>query len=63
MVSAHFDLQPAIAACGAVATGSRVLLIQMTPPRMGSGCSLNEIANARKWKPQRANGAKSEAAR
>jgi hypothetical protein len=55
MVSTHFDLQPAIAACRAVSTGSQVLLVQMTRPQLYRRCSLNSIsiANATELNPER----------
>jgi hypothetical protein len=36
-MSAHFDLQPAIAARRAASAGSRVLLVQLPKPMIGPG--------------------------
>jgi hypothetical protein len=37
MMSTHFDLQPAIAACRTGSAGSQGLLVQMKKPLMNSG--------------------------
>jgi|SRR3981081_2704756 hypothetical protein len=37
LMSAHFDLQPAIAACGAASAGPRVLLVQPIARQRGEG--------------------------
>jgi hypothetical protein len=36
-MSAHFDLQPAIAACRAASAGSVVVLVQLTKPVIDPG--------------------------
>jgi hypothetical protein len=37
LVSAYFDLQPAVTACRAGSAGSRGLLVQLTKPMIDSG--------------------------
>jgi hypothetical protein len=37
LVSAYFDLQPAVTACRAASAGSGGLLVQLTKPMFGTG--------------------------